>query len=591
MKKFTFLKSIFALSMVAFFSATKLSAQTFTASPTTIAQPTGANTATVVLTRSNGDWDGSGVYTLTVSSATGIQSPASFPYSWPSGSGNTTTNIVFNSSAVIGTYTFTLTRGTTVRTATVTVTTPPPPPNLWSTNGTGAVLSYTVDPLTGNVLNGPTTVFTPLTSTAALGKNIITATDPFGCLYYLNRDDNNALNGVVTIYAVKPDGTGNGSIGTIDMNGPADNTDFSFVRLGFDVLGRGWIIAGGQTTNIYIASFVGKGTGVPGQLTPADINTFGNTPLTVAAPGSPTEFQNGDLAVSGNGTLFALANVTGGQTYVYTLNSLSTPTTLTRKWTVQTGGGTFSGSVNGLAWTQSGSLHFSTGTGIYFINQATANIVSGTVQATLVPGSSSTTLTDLASDKFPQQSTLPLNLTEFSVSKSGNNAMLNWRTSFELNTDHFEIERSYDGINFTTAGIKQASGNSATDVNYQFIDPITISSGNIYYRLKTLDLDGKSSFSRIVVLRLNGSIVKNFTVYPNPFNNNLKVEINSEKETSISLRISNSSGQMIISRNIILQKGMNVVVLSSELQSLKSGMHLMEIISEDGKLTQKIIKR
>ncbi len=44
---------------------------------------------------------------------------------------------------------------------------------------------------------------------------------------------------------------------------------------------------------------------------------------------------------------------------------------------------------------------------------------------------------------FPNQSTLPVNLLDFSVTRSGNNALLNWKTSFESNTDHFEIERSY----------------------------------------------------------------------------------------------------------------------------------------------------
>lgn len=494
-----------------------------------------------------------------------------------------------------GTYTMTVqifrTGGCGTQSATVSTTVTVIAPNLWSTNGTGDILKYAVDGVTGNILAGPATVVTPLTSTAAMGKNGITANDPNACIYYLNRDDNNTLNGVVTIYAVRPDGTGNGSVGTIDMNGPGDNSDFSFVRLGFDNLGRGWIIAGGQSSPIYIASFVGKGTGVPGQLTPADINTFGNVPLTIAAPGSPTEFQNGDLAVSGNGNLYALANVTGGQTYVYTLNSLSSPTTLTRKWTVQTGGGTFSGSVNGLAWTQSGSLHFSTATGIYFIDQATANTVSGTVQATLVPGSASTTLTDLGSDKFPQQSTLPTKLGDFTARRQGSNAILDWTTASELNSDHFEIERSYDGINFTHVGNKQAAGNSVSDLSYQYIDPIVVSSGNIYYRLKTLDIDGKSSYSKIVVLKLNGSSVKNFTVYPNPFTSNLKLEISSDKETAVTIRINNVLGQPVINRNVILQKGMNVVVLSSELQSLKPGMHLMEIISEDGTMTQKIIKR
>ena len=461
---------------------------------------------------------------------------------------------------------------------------PLPAPNLWAANGTGAIQKYTVNPVTGAIVVAPSNVVIPSTSTAALAKNVINANDAEGCLYYLNRDDADALNGVVTVYSVRPDGTGNGSRGTIDMNGGL-NDDFSFVRMGFDATGRGWILAG-SGSNIYIASFQGNG------INPiTSINTYGETSLTVAAPGVATEFQNGDLAISGNGVLYALANVTNGQTYIYTLNSLATPTTLTRKWTVQTGGGTFSGSVNGLAWTQTGSLHFSTATGIYFIDQGTASTVSGTVQATLVPGSNSTTLTDLASDKFPTQSTLPVKLGTFTVTKQGNNAVIDWTTLTEANTNHFEIERSFDGINFTTVGTKQASGSSTTVVSYQHLDPITTSARIIYYRLKTVDVDANNSLSKIVALRLNGVLVSDFTVYPNPFTSDLKIQISSEKETSITIRVSNAMGQPVVNRQVMLQSGENVLVLSSEVSKLQSGMYMLEIISAEGKTTQKIIKR
>ena len=319
--------------------------------------------------------------------------------------------------------------------------------NLWSVSGTGSLREYTMDPVTGHLLNGPEAVMTPSVSTAAVAKNKITPNDVTGCIYYLNRDDGAGLNGVVTVYSVNPNGTSNGSRGTIDMNG-ASNDDFSYVRLGFDDLGRGWILAGSDGSgNIYIASFQGNGTAAI-----SSVNTFGNASLTVAAPGTAAEFQNGDLAITANGTMYALANVTDGQTYVYTLNSLSTPTTLSRRWTVQDNGATFTGSVNGLAWTQSGSLHFSTSAGIYFIDQFTANQGAGTVQATYVANTDGLGLTDLGSDKFPTQTTLPVSLSDFTVTKQGGNAMLNWKTVTEVNADHFEIERSYDGINFVLCG-------------------------------------------------------------------------------------------------------------------------------------------
>lgn len=456
--------------------------------------------------------------------------------------------------------------------------------NLWSVSGTGALRKYTMDPVNGTLLNGPETVVTPLTSTAAVAKNQITPNDAEGCIYYLNRDDGGTLNGVVTVYSLRPDGTGHGSRGTIDMNG-ADNGDFSFVRLGFDNQGRGWILAGADGSgNIYIASFQGNGVNAI-----SGITTFGT--LTVAAPGTTAEFQNGDLAISANGTLYALANVTDGQTYIYTLNSLNTPTTLTRKWIVQDNGGTFSGSVNGLAWTQSGSLHFSTSTGIYFIDQATANTGSGTVQASYVANTDGLSLTDLGSDKFPEQSTLPVTLGAFSVTKQGDFAVLNWKTTTEINTDHFEIERSYDGVSFTKVAAKAAAGNSNSDINYQHSDPINYNYQIVYYRLKTVDIDAKSSYSKIVALRLSNGPIRDLTVFPNPFTTDLKLQINSLTETTGTVRISNAIGQVVYNRNIILQKGENIVVLTSGLETLKPGMHLMEVITTQGKVTQKIIKR
>lgn len=459
--------------------------------------------------------------------------------------------------------------------------------NLWSVSGTGDLRRYVMDPITGVMLNGPTVVTTPLVSTAAVAKNQITPFDAEGCIYYLNRDENSTLNGVVTVYSVKPDGTSNGSRGTIDMNGAGNNDDFSFVRLGFDGAGRGWILAGADGSgNIYIASFQGNGVNPI-----SSVNTFSNASLTVNAPGTAAEFQNGDLAITANGTLYALANVTDGQTYVYTLNSLSTPTSLSRRWTVQNNGGTFSGSVNGLAWTQSGSLHFSTSAGIYFIDQTTANTLSGTVQATFVANSEGLSLTDLGSDRFPTQTTLPVSLGGFSVSKQNNNAILSWTTVTEINTDHFEIERSFDGLSFSQVGTKSAAGNSTDQRNYQFTDPISaLSASVIYYRIRTVDQDGKASYSNIIALRVGGT-VKGFNVYPNPFVNDLRIEMNAAQAGAVTVRISNAAGQMVYNRSSMVQKGNNVLVIASELSALQRGTYFIELISEDGKQSQKILKR
>jgi len=451
---------------------------------------------------------------------------------------------------------------------------PVPLPNLWSCSGTGAIRKYTMDPITGALLAGPAAIINPITSTAAIAKNAATPFDAQGCIYYLNRDDDNSLNGVVTVYSVQPDGTNNGSRGTIDMNGAGNADDFSFVRLGFDAAGNGWILAG-SGNNIYIASFRGNGTAAI-----SNVNTFGNITLTVPSPGSAAEFQNGDLAITASGTLYAVANVTDGQTYVYTLNSLATPTTLTRKWTVQNAGGTFSGSVNGLAWTQSGSLHFSTSTGIYFIDQLTANSGAGTVQATLVAGTTGLDLTDLGSDRFPTQTTLPVTLVSFAGSYRNQVTSLNWVTENVQGFDRFELERSTDGRNFATIAVKQpVNSNQSEKATYLHNDDLSAVSGTaFYYRLKMIDLDGKFKYSAVILVRKEQKTIVGLTVSPNPVisGGTATVRFESAAKTTVNFNVVDMSGRIVLKQQNSVTEGTNSVTINN-LDRLQPGMYVLQM--------------
>lgn len=531
---------------------------------------------TVNFTSSVSNFTGSGTITYTWSVSPGIPGEE---FVIPAGN-SSSKNIIFNAA---GNYTVSVvaSRGSEVAASPIT-TAAIFQPNLYSTSGTGSIRAYKINPIIGSVTNGPVDLISPSSSTAGLGKNKANANDPNGNLYYILNTSNN--NGQVQIYSMSPTGAGNTSVGTIDLNGAGNTNSLGFVRIGFDATGKGWIIAGDGSTNVYIASFQGNGTNAI-----TNINTYGNVSLAFSGGGSAADFQNGDLAVGPNGVLYALANVTGANTYIYTLNSLANPTTLTRKWIVQTGGAAFSGtSVNGVAWTQTGSLHISTGTGLYFIDQTTANSATGTVQSFLI--SSVSGLTDLASSEFPSNSTLPVSFGEISVKKSGANAELNWITLNEINNDYFLVERSEDGINFKSAGKVFGKGGSASQQFYNYLDPINSSAKVIYYRLKQFDLDGKTFFSNTVSLRIGGIKLNNYTVYPNPFASDIKLQIETEKQTAMTVRISNVSGQVVVNKQVSLQKGQNIVVVPN-LGSLKPGMYIVEMISIDWKQTLRVTKQ
>ncbi len=119
---------------------------------------------------------------------------------------------------------------------------------------------------------------------------------------------------------------------------------------------------------------------------------------------------------------------------------------------------------------------------------------------------------------------LPVELTSFSALLNGNNVILNWQTSTEVNNYGFSIERSGEMVNgrnseWSKLGFVNGNGNSNSIKEYSFTDNTLSSSGKYAYRLKQIDNDGKCEYSNEVevnYVKANSySLAQN---YPNPFN-------------------------------------------------------------------------
>jgi len=117
---------------------------------------------------------------------------------------------------------------------------------------------------------------------------------------------------------------------------------------------------------------------------------------------------------------------------------------------------------------------------------------------------------------------LPVTLLNFlAIRKSKRENQLNWQTSLEINSNYFTIERSTDGIYFVTAGNITASGFSSIKKEYQFVDVIN-ETGDLFYRLKIVDKDGKFTYSKIV--KIAAGNLQQVTISPNPVKNTLIIE-------------------------------------------------------------------
>jgi len=96
-------------------------------------------------------------------------------------------------------------------------------------------------------------------------------------------------------------------------------------------------------------------------------------------------------------------------------------------------------------------------------------------------------------------------------------ALLNWATALEWDTDKFIVEYSRTGQQYSAVGEMAAAGNSTTTTKYAFTYP-QLQPGVNYFRLKQLDKNGNFTYSSIIVV----PYVDNNTapvLMPNPVTN------------------------------------------------------------------------
>jgi len=182
---------------------------------------------------------------------------------------------------------------------------------------------------------------------------------------------------------------------------------------------------------------------------------------------------------------------------------------------------------------------------------------------------------------------LPVKLIILTVRQSKDDAILNWQTASEINSDYFEVQRAIDckpcnEKSWLSLGRVQASGNSTDIRNYQFSDKnlstISPKTPNIYYRLKQVDKNGDITYSNIIVIELKKQI-NTITLFPLPINNILSA-VSNNAENINQLIIFDMSG-----KEVIKSEGNQI-----DVSMLAQGMYIVKVITDQQTYIQKITK-
>lgn len=184
---------------------------------------------------------------------------------------------------------------------------------------------------------------------------------------------------------------------------------------------------------------------------------------------------------------------------------------------------------------------------------------------------------------------LPVTWISFTAQKGYNNAVnLQWQVANEVNNDHYEVERSTDGVNFVSIGtVASLNGNTQAATNYSFVDKQT-AAGTVYYRIQQVDKDGKHSYSSVQTITVSATETASWQVYPTlgRAGGNTALHIKGDVGR-IQLALTDISGK------IIYQNKLSATVAGQQinvpLNGCTKGIYMLKIMSDKAQSTEKIV--
>jgi predicted esterase len=163
---------------------------------------------------------------------------------------------------------------------------------------------------------------------------------------------------------------------------------------------------------------------------------------------------------------------------------------------------------------------------------------------------------------------LPVTFLSVDVTKGENAINLSWKVAGEENLSRYEVEKSQDGIRFSLTGIVRPTGSS----QYSFSEyPNYV---RTFYRIKSVDLDGRYQYSRIVNID-NGKAGLELSIFPMPAQNDLTVQ-HSPSTAKSTISITSEDGRLI--RQIKAVQGASQTKIS--LEAFRPGLYFIRY--EDG---------
>lgn len=230
-----------------------------------------------------------------------------------------------------------------------------------------------------------------------------------------------------------------------------------------------------------------------------------------------------------------------------------------------------------------------------FVAQATANAAGiamvpysyANSPITSMASTYASSITQICNEyTFSSVVTLPVKLSSFNVALNDRKqVILKWETLFEIANERFEIQKSADGVSYSTIASVNGSGESYDVKQYSHTDISFLTGDMAFYRLRQIDGNGQVAYSKTIYVNDKAAAAGSISLFPNPMNGSGNtIQLKGVRAGEISydnLRISDLSGKNISYRIT----GPNSI---EPLAVLQNGIYIVKVNNQTFKLVKQL---
>ena len=188
---------------------------------------------------------------------------------------------------------------------------------------------------------------------------------------------------------------------------------------------------------------------------------------------------------------------------------------------------------------------------------------------------------------------LPLDWQTFEVSADNGFNKLEWSTINEIDVDYFDIERKINDYSpfQSIAQVTSKGGQDYIETEYEFRDYDSFKPGRYYYRIKSVDMDGRIDYTDVKSVTIEAEVEHQVTVLPNPSDGVFRIECSQVSENFEEYIIYTSDGQEVLRSSECKLSITSKTLIDLDLTDYNVGVYWCKIIFKDKIYHKSLIKQ